>query len=116
MKAKILLNQPLTQDRYGLHFDRGVAFTDNDYLIDKLSKKGVKVEIIKEEKIEAKENKEDKKEKTLEEMKVDELKAMAIEKGIELKSDLKKADIIELIKQYEEDKKEEIVEEEIIEE
>ena len=116
MKAKILLNQPLTQDRYGLHFDRGVAFTDNEYLINKLSKKGVKVEIIKEEIIEEKEIKEEKKEKTLEEMKVDELKKLATEKGIELKSDLKKADIIELIKKYEEDNKEEIVEEENIEE
>lgn len=113
MKAKILLNQPLTQDRYGLHFDRGVAFTDNEYLINKLSKKGVKVEIIKEEITETKGIKE---EKTLEEMRVDELKKLAIEKGIELKSDLKKADIIELIKKYEEDNKEETVEEENIEE
>lgn len=116
MKAKILLNQPLTQDRYGLHFDRGVAFTDNDYLIDKLSKKGVKVEIIKEEKIESKEIKEDKKEKTLEEMKVDELKKLAIEKGIELKSDYKKADIIELIKNYKEDDEKETNKEKITEE
>ena len=93
MKAKILLNQPLTQDRYGLHFDKGEAYTDNEYLIKKLKLKGVKVEIIEE-----------KKEKTIDEMTVAELKNYASEKNIEIPSNVKnKADIVEFIKNYKED-------------
>lgn len=90
MKAKIFLNQPLTQDRYGLHFDKGEALCDNEYIINKLQKKGVKVEIIKEE-------------KTIDEMIVAELKEYATEKNITIPSNVKsKADIIEFIKNYKE--------------
>lgn len=107
MKAKVFLNQPLTQDRYGLHFTRGEAQTDNEYLIKKLQAKGVKVEVIKEEIME---NKEIKKEKTLKEMKVDELKEIATEKGIEFKENIKKIDIIKLINNYKDDSEEEKIE------
>ena len=48
MQAKVYLKQPLTQERYGLHFNKGEAQTDNEYLIKKLKQKGIKVEIIKE--------------------------------------------------------------------
>lgn len=90
MKAKIFLNQPLTQDRYGLHFDKGEALCDNEYIINKLQKKGVKVEIIKEE-------------KKIDEMTVAELKEYATEKNITIPSNVKsKADIIEFIKNYKE--------------
>ena len=90
MKAKIFLNQPLTQDRYGLHFDKGEALCDNEYIINKLQKKGVKVEIIKEE-------------KTIDEMTVAELKEYATEKNITIPSNVKsKSDIIEFIKNYKE--------------
>ena len=50
MQAKVYLKQPLTQERYGLHFNKGEAQTDNEYLIKKLKQKGIKVEIIKEKK------------------------------------------------------------------
>lgn len=90
MKAKIFLNQPLTQDRYGLHFERGEALCDNEYIITKLQKKGVKVEIIEEIK-----------EKTLDEMTVAELKEYAATNNIEIPSNVRsKADIIEFIKNY----------------
>lgn len=93
MKAKIILNQPLTQDRYGLHFDRGEAYTDNEYIINKLQTKGVKVEIIKEE-------------KTIDEMTVAELKEYATANNIEIPSNVaKKNDIIDFIKNYKEDDK-----------
>ena len=91
MKAKIILNQPLTQDRYGLHFEKGEAITDNEYLIKKLKSKGVKVEIIKEE-------------KTINEMTVAELKEYAKENNIEIPSNVKnKADILKFITNYKED-------------
>lgn len=98
MKAKIFLNQPLTQDRYGLHFDKGEALCDNEYVITKLQKKGVKVEIIEELK-----------EKTFDEMTVVELKEYATENNIEIPSNVKnKADIINFLKDYNaEDTKEE---------
>lgn len=98
MKAKIFLNQPLTQDRYGLHFDKGEALCDNEYVITKLQKKGVKVEIIEELK-----------EKTFDEMTVVELKEYATENNIEIPSNVKnKADIIKFLKDYNaEDTKEE---------
>ena len=51
MQAKVFLNQPLTQVRYGLHFEKGEALCDNEYIIAKLQKKGVKVEIIEEKSI-----------------------------------------------------------------
>ena len=91
MKAKISLNQPLTQERYGLHFTKGEALCDNEYLIKKLQAKGVKVEIIKEE-------------KTIDEMTVAELKVYATDNNIEIPSNVKsKADIIDFIKNYKED-------------
>lgn len=98
MQAKVFLNQPLTQVRYGLHFEKGVALCDNEYIITKLQKKGVKVEIIEEPK-----------EKTLEEKTVAELKEYAAENNIEIPSNVKnKADIIDFIKNYNaEDTKEE---------
>ena len=34
--AKIILNSPITTDRYGLHFVKGEAHTDNEYLINRL--------------------------------------------------------------------------------
>jgi hypothetical protein len=91
MQAKVYLNQPLTQERYGLHFEQGEALCDNDYIIKKLQKKGVRVEIIKEE-------------KTLDEMTVTELKEYAAEKNITIASNVRsKADIVEFIKNYKED-------------
>lgn len=98
MQAKVFLNQPLTQVRYGLHFEKGEALCDNEYIITKLQKKGVKVEIIDEPK-----------EKTLDEMTVAELKEYATENNIEIPSNVKnKADIIEFLKNYNaEDEKEE---------
>ena len=98
MQAKVFLNQPLTQVRYGLHFEKGEALCDNEYIITKLQKKGVKVEIIEEPK-----------EKTLEEKTVAELKEYAAENNIEIPSNVKnKADIIEYLKNYNaEDEKEE---------
>lgn len=97
MRATVYLNQPLTQDRYGLHFDRGEAHTDNEYLIKKLQSKGVRVEIEKEE------TKLILKEKTIDEMTVAELKEYATTKNIEIPSIVKnKADIIEFIKSHKE--------------
>ncbi|MCF0126131.1 MAG: hypothetical protein HUJ68_10340, partial [Clostridia bacterium] len=91
MQAKVFLNQPLTQVRYGLHFEKGEALCDNEYIIAKLQKKGVKVEIIEEKP----------KEKTLEEKTVVELKEYAATNNIEIPSNVKnKADIIEFIKNY----------------
>ena len=99
MKAKIILNQPLTQDRYGLHFEKGEAYTDNEYLIGKLKSKGVKVEILKDENPDK-----NPEEKTIDEMTVAELKEYAADKNIEIPSNVKsKADIIEFIKNYKED-------------
>lgn len=99
--AKIILNSPITTDRYGLHFVKGEAHTDNEYLINRLIRKGVKVEIeqeVPEEKPVVNE------EKTIDEMTVAELKKYAAEKNIEIPSDVKnKADIIEFIKNYKED-------------
>ena len=99
--AKIILNSPITTDRYGLHFVKGEAHTDNEYLINRLIRKGVKVEIeqeVPEEKTVVNE------EKTIDEMTVAELKKYAAEKNIEIPSDVKnKADIIEFIKNYKED-------------
>ena len=89
MKAKIVLNQALTQDRYGLHFDKGEAYTENEYLIKKLKAKGVKVEIVQEEQEET--------EKALEDMTIKELTKVATEKGIEVPNKSKKADIIKLL-------------------
>lgn len=92
MQAKVYLNQPLTQDRYGLHFDRGEAQTDNEYIIKKLQAKGVKVEILKAE-------------KTIDEMTVSELKKYAEENNIEIPSKVKtKAGIIELLTNNDADK------------
>ena len=108
MQAKVYLNQPLTQDRYGLHFEKGEAHTDNEYLIKKLQSKGVKVEIEKEK------TKLMPKEKIIDEMTIAELKEHAIAKNIEIPSNVKsKANILEFIKNYKEaDKKEEIEESE----
>ena len=86
MKAKIVLNQALTQDRYGLHFDKGEAYTENEYLIKKLKAKGVKVEVIQEETI-----------KALEDMTIKELTKVAAEKGFAVPKNSKKADIIKLL-------------------
>ena len=98
MQAKVFLNQPLTQVRYGLHFEKGEALCDNEYIITKLQKKGVKVEIIDEPK-----------EKTLDEMTVAELKEYATENNIEIPSKVKNKEyIIEFLKNYNaEDEKEE---------
>ena len=94
MKAKILLNQPLTQDRYGLHFEKGEALCENEYIIKKLQSKGVKVEVIEEES----------QEKTIDEMTVVELKRYATEKNIVIPSNVKnKTDITEFINNYKED-------------
>ena len=87
MKAKIVLNQALTQDRYGLHFDKGEAYTENEYLIKKLKTKGVKVEIVQEEETE----------KALENMTIKELTKVAAEKGFAVPKNSKKADIIKLL-------------------
>lgn len=99
--AKIILNSPITTDRYGLHFVKGEAHTDNEYLINRLIRKGVKVEIeqeIPEEKPVVEE------EKTIDEMTVAELKEYAAENNIEIPSNIKnKADIVEFIKNYKED-------------
>ena len=65
--AKVILNTPITTDRYGLHFINGEASTDNEYLINRLIRKGVKVEIQEEQP-------ESPKEKTIDEMTVAELK------------------------------------------
>ena len=46
--AKVILNTPITTDRYGLHFEKGEANTNNEYLINKLIRKGVKIEIQEE--------------------------------------------------------------------
>lgn len=101
MKAKIYLNQPLTQDRYGLHFDKGEALCENEYIIQKLIKKGVKVEIIEEN------LQKGIKEKTIDEMTIAELKKYAAENDIEIPSNAKnKADIIEFIINYKKDEEE----------
>ena len=99
--AKIILNSPITTDRYGLHFVKGEAHTDNEYLINRLIRKGVKVEIeqeIPEEKPVVEE------EKTIDEMTVAELKEYAAANNIEIPSNIKnKVDIVEFIKNYKED-------------
>mgnify|MGYP003571263375 CR=1 FL=1 len=99
--AKIILNSPITTDRYGLHFVKGEAHTDNEYLINRLIRKGVKVEIeqeVSEEKPVVEE------EKTIDEMTVAELKEYAAANNIEIPSNIKnKADIVEFIKNYKED-------------
>ena len=84
--AKIILNSPITTDRYGLHFVKGEAHTDNEYLINRLIRKGVKVEIeqeIPEEKPVVEE------EKTIDEMTVAELKEYAATNNIEIPSNIK---------------------------
>lgn len=97
--AKVILNAPITTDRYGLHFVNGEAHTTNTYLINKLIRKGVKVEVENPDT-----NSNFLKEKTIDEMTVAELKEYATEKNIEIPSTVKnKADIVEFIKNYKED-------------
>lgn len=99
MQAKVYLNQPLTQDRYGLHFEKGEALCENEYIIKKLQTKGVKVEIIKEEKPDQNPGK-----KEIDEMTIAELKKYATENNIEIPSKAKsKTDIVEFIKNYKEE-------------
>lgn len=99
--AKVILNAPITTDRYGLHFVKGEAHTNNEYLINKLIRKGVKVE-VEQESMEIKSN--IKAEKTIDEMTVAELKEYATKNNIEIPSNVKnKADIIEFITNYKED-------------
>lgn len=95
--AKVILNTPITTDRYGLHFDKGEAYTNNEYLINKLIRKGVKVEIQEEQP-------EIQKEKTIDEMTVAELKEYATKNKIEIPSNVKaKSDILDFLKNYKED-------------
>lgn len=95
--AKVILNTPITTDRYGLHFEKGEAHTNNEYLINKLIRKGVKVEIQEEQP-------EVQKEKTIDEMTVAELKEYATKNKIEIPSTVKaKADILDFLKNYKED-------------
>ncbi len=105
--AKVILNSPITTDRYGLHFEKGEAHTDNEYLINRLIRKGVKVEFQTKN---PEEELDEKKEKTIDEMTVAELKKYATERNIEIPSNIKnKADIIEFIRNYKEyDKKQEV--------
>ena len=99
--AKVVLNAPITTDRYGLHFVNGEAHTNNEYLINKLIRKGVKVE-VEQESLEIKSNV--KVEKTIDEMTVAELKEYATKNNIEIPSNVKnKADIIGFITNYKED-------------
>ena len=89
--AIIKLNNPITIDKYGLHFEKGEAQTDNAYIINKLAHKGFKI-------IGDKIENEEKKEKTIEEMTVAELKKLAAERQIEIPNNItKKAEIIEYI-------------------
>ena len=98
--AKVLLNTPITTDRYRLHFEKGEANTNNEYLINKLIRKGVKIEIQEE-------HPEILKEKTIDEMTVAELKEYATKNKIEIPSKLKaKADILDFLKNYKEDPEE----------
>ncbi len=98
--AKVILNTPITTDRYGLHFEKGEANTNNEYLINKLIRKGVKIEIQEE-------HPEILKEKTIDEMTVAELKEYATKNKIEIPSKLKaKADILDFLKNYKEDPEE----------
>lgn len=85
MRAKIYLNRPLTENRYGLHFEKGEAHTDNEYLIKKLQSKGIRVEIIKEE-------------KELEDMTKKELVSLAEEKQINIPEKANKDEIILYLK------------------
>lgn len=97
--AKIILNTSITTNRYGLHFEKGEAHTNNEYLINKLIRKGVKVEIEKSDT-----NTENQKEKTIDEMTIAELKEYATENNIEIPSNVKnKTDIIEFITNYKKD-------------
>lgn len=101
--AKVILNTPITTDRYGLHFERGEAHTNNEYLINKLIRKGVKVEIENPET-----NSNSQVKKTIDEMTIAELKDYATEKNITIPSNVKsKNDIVEFIKNYKEDDGEE---------
>lgn len=105
MKAKVYLNQPLTQDRYGLHFEKGEALCENEYIIQKLQKKGVKVEIIEEKQEEIVQN--NSKEKTVDEITIAELRKYATENNIKIPSKVKnKTDIIEFINNYKKDDEE----------
>ena len=98
--AKVILNTPITTDRYGIHFEKGEANTNNEYLINKLIRKGVKIEIQEE-------HPEILKEKTIDEMTVAELKEYATKNKIEIPSKLKaKADILDFLKNYKEDPEE----------
>ena len=98
--AKVILNTPITTDRYGLHFEKGEANTNNEYLINKLIRKGVKIEIQEE-------HPEILKEKTIDEMTVAELKEYATKNKIEIPSKLKaKADILDFLKNSKEDPEE----------
>lgn len=101
--AKVILNAPITTDRYGLHFVNGEAHTTDTYLINKLIRKGVKVEIENPET-----NSENPEKKTIDEMTIAELKKYATENNIEITSNVKnKADIIEFITNYKKDDGEE---------
>lgn len=97
--AKVILNAPITTDRYGLHFVNGEAHTTDTYLINKLIRKGVKVEIENPDT-----NTENPEKKTIDEMTIAELKKYATENNIEIPSNVKnKTDIIEFITNYKKD-------------
>ncbi len=52
--VKVILNTPTTTDRYGLHFVKGEAFTDNEHIINRLQRKGVTIQAVSEESINVK--------------------------------------------------------------
>ena len=90
----IKIAEEFNETRYGIPFKRGIGETDNLELAQKLAAKGITVEDLPE-------SGEKKKAKSLEKMNLEELKAYAAEKEIDLAGLTVKADILARIKELE---------------
>ena len=90
----IKIADEFNETRYGIPFKRGVGETDKLELAQKLKAKGITVEGLPEAE-------EKKKAKSVEKMNLEELKAYAAEKEIDLTGITVKADVLAKIKETE---------------
>jgi len=91
----IKISDEYNETRYGIQFKRGIGHTDDAELAEKLARKGISVEDVPDpEDIK-------KADKPIDKMTVDELKAYAAEKEIDLTDITVKADILAKIKEAE---------------
>lgn len=94
MKYKVNApNEEYTGVIAGVPFVKGEAITEDTWAVSWFESKGYKVEEINEQEEELKEPNDD-----LQSLKVDDLKKMAKEKGIEGYSDMKKEELIKALK------------------